>query len=1131
MSLQLILGSAGSGKSYQLYNEVISQSIKNPETNYLVIVPEQFTLQTQKDIVAMHPKHGVMNVDILSFLRFAYRIFDEIGGEGYPVLEDTGKSMVLRKVVEAKKNDLILFGTNVKKAGFINELKSLISELYQYNIQAEDFERMQEISGKKPVLKAKLSDLFTIYEGFRDYMKERYITAEEILSLLARVIDQSNWMKDTVICLDGFTGFTPCQYRLLSKMLQYAKKVMITVTIDPREKLEQEISEHQLFGLSKKMIRKLYQIAEETQTPIDYPVYPDKVSSCGVPFRFQGSPALAFLEANLFRYPYQIYTDKQEDILIHSTRDAEAEIAFVSREIKKLVREKGYRYRDIAIVSGDVKEYGRIVKRCFDLSQIPCFIDDKKDIMGNPFVELLRSVLVIVSEDFSYEGVMRFLRTGLTDCEAADIDLLENYIIATGVRGYRSYKEPFQRTYRSREAIPLDRINTVRSYLIEVLQPLYEMLKDKSKTIKDYTTAIYELGIGLRIEEKLDGFRADFQDNQMTSLSREFEQIYGIVMDLYDQMVLLLGEEHCSLKEFTQIIDTGLTEVKVGLIPPGVDEVVIGDTERTRLKDIRALFFVGANEGIIPKAIESGGILSDIERELLISNNIELAPTKRQQAFTEQFYIYLNLTKPREKLYITYHKVNGEGKAALPSFLISKLCQLIPSIRIKDEDLQEEDSEYILKDDGLSFLIEGIREYPGKEPTNQWRELCLYYKSRPEKQEILNRLVEGAFFINREKGISKQAAKLLYGNELKGSVTRLEKYAGCAFAHLMSYGLSLEQRQEYKLAVPDIGTIFHNAIDYFSKRLDTGEYTWHTIPDTVREQWAVESVARAVEEYESSVLKSSARNEYMITRIERITVRTLWALCNQIKQGSFEPLGYEQQFRHIPDSGLALGGRIDRLDIYEAEDKVYVRVIDYKSGNTLFDLGRVYYGLQQQLSVYLSAALDYLSKAYQGKEVIPAGIFYYHIDDPIVSKSEKAEEEIYKSLRMNGLVNHDKEILAFMDHKLMGPDGALAASVKSDIIPVETNKEGELNKRSSVASKQQLNQMIQYVNQKLVEDSRRILEGDTALNPYRLGEQTACDYCEYKSSCGFDPALPGYGFRNLAKKPVSEIKAEIWGES
>ena len=1130
MSLQLFLGSAGSGKSYQLYREVIEQSKQDMATNYLIIVPEQFTLQTQKDIVTMHPDHGVMNVDILSFLRFAFRVFDEVGGNEYPILEDTGKSMVLRKVVAEKRKDLILFGSNVKKPGFIGELKSLLSELFQYNIGPDDFGKMEEIAQKKPVLKAKLADILTVYNGFMSFMKERYITAEETLVILNKIIDQSQWLKDSVVCLDGFTGFTPTQYQLLGNVMKHAKKVIITITIDPKEDLDTAPKDHQLFGMSKKAIQKLYAIARDNDVAIEEPIYAETRNGSMVPYRFINSPALGALENNLFRYPYEIYDKDQDEIRVHASKDAKAEVAFVSREIKRLVREEGYRYKDIAVITGDIENYGRIVKESFTQLNIPCFIDYKKDILNNPFVELLRSAIAIVSEDYSYESVFGYLRTGLAGISTEDIDLLENYIIATGIRGSKRYSEPFTRNYRGREKVDLDRINKIRETLIEDIRPLYESLKDKSKTLTDYTQALYDLGIRLDIEEKLKRYHDRFIEADNPLLAKEFDQVYKIVMDLYDQMVLLLGSESCTIKEFGEILETGLMEAKMGLIPPGVDEIVVGDTERTRLKDIKILFFMGMNEGIVPKSHGTGGILSDIERELLLTNDIELAPTKRQQGFIDQFYIYLSMTKPKDRLYLTYHKINGEGKSVNPSYLIAKLKQLIDKLPIINEDDRNNDIEHILRDNGLSYLAEGLRTFGQEEVTDLWKELYVIYQSREETDRILKKLISGAFYINEEKGIGREAARLLYGQELEGSVTRLERYAGCAFAHFMSYGMSLEERREYKLAVPDIGNIFHNAIDNFSKELDRSQYTWHNIPDDLREDMAIRCVEQAVADYENSYIRSTKRNEYLITRIKRITIRTLWALCNQIKQGSFEPLGYEMAFRHLPHNSLRLHGRIDRIDVYEDEDKVYVRVVDYKSGNTTFDLNSIYYGLQQQLSVYLSAAMDYLTKRNPDKEVVPSGIFYYHIDDPIVDKSGHVEDDIIKKLKMNGLINKDKKVLSLMDGNLGGPDGNLRPSVKSVIVPAETNKDGELTKRSSVAKGKEIKALIDYVNKKLIEDGEQILDGDTRLNPYRSNNRTACDYCEFRTICGFDSRLPGHGYRNLNKKSTEELKKEIFGE-
>lgn len=1160
MSLQLYLGSAGSGKSYQMYRNIIEESQKNPGTNYLIIVPEQFTLQTQKDIVSMHPRHGVMNVDILSFMRFAYRIFDELGGNDFPVLEDTGKSMVIRKVIAKKSKELILFGAGIKKTGFINELKSLLSEFYQYNIRPEDFKQMMDISARKPVLKAKLQDIRTIYEGFADFMKERYITAEELLVVLSKVIDRSDWLKNSVICLDGFTGFTPCQNEILAKMMSLAKKVMVTVTIDPRESLGDKESEYRLFGLSHKTIDKLTEIADATSTRIDEHIYVQGKTACRTPYRFNNSPALAFLERNLFRYPYELYKQEQDEISIHCAKNPEAEIAFVVREIKRLIRDEGYRYKDIAVVTGNIEAYGRIAKHYFNQAAIPCFIDYKKEILVNPLVVFLRSAIQIVSEDYSYESVFAYLRTGLSDISREDTDILEDYVLALGIRGAKSYLEPFKRTFGRKKPIDLERLNSIRDRLIGEIHPLYEILKDKTKTVRDYTRALYELGIKLNVWGKLEELNEFFKEKDMALMSKEYDQVYRIVMEIYDQIVMLLGDEYISIKEFTEVFETGLVEAKVGLIPPGMDEIVIGDTQRTRLKDIRALFFIGVNEGIVPKVIGSGGILSDIDRELLTNNGIELAPTKRQQAFTENFYIYLSMTKPKDRLYITYHRVNEEGKSLGPSYLIGKLLSYFKdnSLVIKNQDGQDNNLEHILWDGGISYLAEGLRrlqdgkteKYDNKQDNNEenkeknkeaelsieerasiiFNELYYYYNEDNDRRRILELLKSGAFYVNSERGISKEAAHLLYGDELSASVTRLERYAGCAFAHFMSYGLSLEERREYKLAVPDIGNIFHDAIDEFSKMLDISDYNWHTIPDYIREEWAVMSVEKAVEDFEGSYIRSNKRNEYLIKRIERITIRTLWALCNQIRQGAFEPSGYEMPFYHVLDDSLSLAGRIDRMDLYETEDKLYVRVIDYKSGSTSFDIQSIYHGLQQQLAIYLSAAMDFLSKEHKSKEIVPAGIFYYHIDDPIVAKSDEIDEDIYKSLKMNGLVNKDKEIIGFMDNKLGCPDGSLRASAKSDIIPVGINKEGELSKRSSVADNNQIKSLLDYVNQKLINNKDNILEGDTSLNPYRSGERKACDYCEYRSACGFDPRLPGYSYRNLAKRPIDELKEEIWGE-
>lgn len=1154
MSLQLILGSSGSGKSYQLYQEMIQKSLVNQSTNYIVIVPEQFTMETQKDLVSMHPNKGIMNIDILSFLRLAYRVFDEVGGNEKLVLEDTGKSMILRKVVELKKEQLILFGSSLKKQGFINELKSLLSEFYQYSVTPSDLENMIELTSKKPMFQSKLKDFLVVYNGFKEYLSEKYITQEEILDVLLEVIDQSDIIKNSVICFDGFTGFTPSQYKLLAKLIKQAKKVLITVTIDKRENISSVDEEFKLFHLSKNTITRLLNMAKEENVSIDKPIYPQDLSRTKekVPYRFIKSSALASLEHNIFRYPYKQFEDEQEDITMHHTNNPSKEVSFITREVQYLISEKGYRYKDIAVVTGDIETYARLIEREFSRVNIPCFIDNNKDVLSNPLVELILSLIDMISKDFSYESVFRYLRCGFIDIEIEKIDRLENYVIALGIRGFTMWNKEWTRVYRCKAEIDLEQINEIRNQVVEPLVFIKESLTNKKNTVEMFTRDIYNFMIKLNAQRKLEELGEGFNKKGLLQLSKEYAQVYKIVMELFDKIVDLIGEEVMPLKEYGDILKAGLEEAKVGIIPLRIDQIVVGDIQRTRLKDIKALFFIGVNDGIVPAIGGSGGLISDLEREILVENKVELAPTKRQSAYIEQFYLYLNLTKPQNKLYVTYSKVGSDGKTLRPSFLIGVLIKLFPKIKVIDEDITEFKLENVLYGRYLkNYLVEGLRQYKDIQMTMEWKELFSWYMMEEKTKNQILPLIHAAFYKNEEKGLSKAVSSVLYGNELSNSVTRLEKYASCAFAHFISYGLELMERQEYKLEVPDLGNIFHDAIDRFSTKLKTNSLNWHTITDEERDLLVTESVNEAATDYGNYILKSSKRNEYMINRVLRITKRTIWALCEHIKLGEFEPSAYELKFSyldhidaiHIPlskDEKMTLQGRIDRVDVCKEDDEVYVKVIDYKSGNTTFDIVSLYHGLQLQLVVYLSAALELEQKKNEKKKVIPAGIFYYNMDDPMIDKTgidtenlnvqEKIEiinKNILKELKMNGIVNHDKEIIKRLDKKFVGEEGNIKGSVKSDVIPVETNKEGYPTKRSSVASGEQFKAMNKFVREKIKVLGSEILEGNTTINPYKLGDKTACDYCEYSGICGFDLKLPGSKFRNLKKIDKSKVWEEM----
>ncbi|SHK80518.1 DNA helicase/exodeoxyribonuclease V, subunit B [Anaerocolumna jejuensis DSM 15929] len=1126
MSLKFIMGRSGSGKSYRLYHEIIEKSMEYPDSGYLVLVPEQFTLQTQKDIVTMHPLKGTMNIDILSFMRLAYRIFDETGKDNRKVLEDTGKTMVLRKLVANKKEELRFFSHDVNKQGFAEELKSLISEICQYSIRMEDLDRVSASLLGKERLKDKLHDVKVIYEAFQEYMENNYITAEEILEALIPSIGRSELIKGSIICLDGFTGFTPSQYRLLTELMKYARMVIVTVTIG-KDELREKDEPYKLFHLSRRTVDKLSKIAGEENIPLEETLFMEDCFKEKIPRRYLKNKELAALEENIFRYRIHTFDEPAKNIVLYGARNIENEVNSIICNIKTLVREKGYRYQEIAVVTGDIASYGRELKKGFEREGIPFFLDSKRDSMSNPFVELIRCALMIVYDNFSYEGVFGYLRTGLTGIEREDIDLLENYVLALGIRGKKRWEEPFSRLSRRTPEGDLTRINEARKKFCDTFLPFYEVLSNKSLTVTDYTKALYELGIRLEAPGQLADFAEEFLKENRLSEEKEYRQVYATVIALYDKLVELLGEERMPPREYAQVLEAGLREAKVGLIPPGLDQIVIGDIERTRLKDIKILFFAGVNDGNIPKKPSKGLILNDGDREVLEREKVELAPTGKQEIYTERFYLYLNLTKPKDMLYITFSKLSEDGKKLLPAYLISDIRKIFPALTVKEEEEERDAVSDILSiKEGLDYLIEGLRNFPDSREDLLWQELFQYYYREEEKRKELLRLVRAVFYIDEEKGLQKKAARELYGEKLAGSVTRFEKFAECAFAHFAAYGLELSEREEYRLSAPDIGNIFHKALELFSRKIKDSEYNWHTIPDEVRESLGDICVEEAVKDYGNLIFTSTKRYEAIVRRAKRILNRTLWAVCRQIRKGDFEPEAFELYFSDrtsldtltipvSPEESISLTGRIDRLDTYEEGDKLFLRVVDYKSGSVSFDLNSLYYGLQIQLAFYLGAAMELFYKDRKDKEVLPAGILYYNMEDPMVDRSEDVEESILKALKMNGIVNSDHDIVKHQDKSFETGGEGIRPSVRSDVIPVESNKEGELTKRSQGASTEEILLLLSHVRTMVGEMGKHILDGSTGAKPYKMANRTACDYCPYKDVCGFDTKLKSFEYKKL----------------
>lgn len=1134
MPLQFIIGSTGSGKTRRLYTDLIEKSIAEPEGRFFAIVPEQFTMQTQKDIVVLHPDHAVMNIDIVSFERLAYRIFEELSVEQLSVLDDMGKSMVLRKVAAGKKKELKLFGSHLEKVGFISEIKSMMSEFFQYGITEDTLTVMAE--GKEsPRLKQKLSDMLVLYKGFKDYSEGKLVTKEEILDRLCRVLPNSELIRGSTVTLDGFTGFTPLQYRVLDLLLSYCKKVIVTITMDPAENPYKESSEQHLFHLSKHTVCKLTDIAAAAGAGREEDILLNELPV----FRFKDAPALGFIEKELFRHRGRKY-DKDHNSLdsqlaLWQADSVIEEVQYISGEIGRLVKSEGYRYRDIAVVAGGLDTYAREIVRRFELNDIPAFIDNKKNILGNPAVELIRSALAIIGDNFSYESVFRYLKTGLVVSDREEMNRLENYVIALGIRGFKQWDSPWERVYRGAELLNLERLNAFREEIMTPLRVLRDVLRDKEADVRKRAEALVHFLTEISVEERMKELEAGFKAAGEVSLEKEYSQVYGLIMDLLDRLTALLGDERPKRKEFADILDAGFAEIKVGLIPAVVDRVVVGDITRTRLSHIKVLFFVGVNEGVVPSVSGRGGILTEAERKRLKEQKIELAPTAREEGFLQRLYLYLVMCKPSDKLYLSYAATSSDGKSLRPSGLITQLTKMFPGLEVRK--MSEETLALWSLPIGKEQLIKQLKQYDQSLTEPHFLETLRFFMRSPLYEREMRSLVEAAFHTYEDKGIGRTAAKEIYSNILHGSVTRMERYAACAYAHFLTYGLELSERAAYELDDADIGNLFHGAIDLYFKRMKEENRSFCGIEEGDRKRLVSECVAEVTSEYGNRILKSSARNAYLEKKVKKITDRTVWALTEQLKKGDFEPTAFEVTFTpadnlqamKIPlleDEAIHLKGRIDRIDICEDEDKIYLKIIDYKSGKTKFDLSQLIEGLQMQLVVYMDAALEKEQRKYADKKVIPAGIFYYNIADPMAEKKEDmneedTERELLKQLRMNGLVNSKTEVISHLDNRI---------ETDSDVIPVAMKAGLIQESKSSVASEARFEAMRGYVNRKLKNMGHEILDGRVSVDPYKRGTQTACDYCPYLSVCGFDTKTEGYGFRRFKKVKPEEVWEEIMPE-
>ncbi len=1136
MGLQLILGGSGSGKTTYMYEKLIKKSGKIlRKESYLAVVPEQFTMETQKNIVSLSPGNGTTNIDILSFDRLAKRIFDEAGRNPLKVLDDTGKCLIIRKIADENKEKLRMFLKKIKMPGFIDEMKSLISEFYQYGIGINELQNIYENLNGNNILKEKINDVLIIMRELEAYIKDRYVINEELLQKVCELIPDSEFVKNSYITFDEYTGFTPVQYKVIESLLRAGAEVNVALTIREPEKNMGGNLDTNIFSIAVKTAQKLKKTAENAGAII----YPDVI----LQENRRQNGELKYLENNIFKFgAKKKYWENIEKISIHHCSNKSNETDFVAAEILRLVREENYRFRDIAVVTGDIENYHNIVREKLDLYGIPYFIDNKTSLIKNPAIEAIRAAFEIISDNFSYESVFRYLRSGMTDVKMEDTDFLENYVLSRGIRGYKKYSEQF--------SVNDDVLNSAREAFFDEISILYDTMgRGKKFSLKEGVIKVYEFLVKLNAEEKLNELSRNFEEGGLLTRAREYSQVYGKIIELLDKIVFIMGDEQVKIKDFSNMLDSGFEEIKVGVIPASLDRVVVGDIERTRLNEVKVLFLIGANDGIIPKKESKGGIINNSERRFLADSNVELSPTERESIFNQKYYLYLVLSKMSDRLYVSYVMNGDDGKALRKSFIVSHIQKMYENISMVNETINTRAviARNIATEDKVrKYIAENIYLYLNgdldEQEKNQFRAL---YSMCVRGNIDISDLIEAAVYEAKPSKLSKAVTNAIYGQNLQNSVSRLEMFASCAYRHFVEYGLCLQPRREFEVNKIDVGNIYHKAIELFFKKVKSNKLSWKDLDDDIRDKMIKECVSLAVNEKGTDAIFDNSRSSYMVNRIEKIAEKTAMVIQKQIMAGEFVPTEFENYFsteknieslKFYYDDGSQMGlrGVIDRIDYFDAGDDLYVKIIDYKSGHKQVNINDVYNGLQLQLVLYMEAALELTKKKYPEKNVRPAGFFYYNIDNPIIKEDELSVSAAGGDM-LNAAMNETFKKLK-QDGYFVGNDNVMEAlqSRESDVpvVPLSFTKDGKLTSGSKAVTADDMDMLIGFVHNKSGELGEKIISGEIEKNPYitegvmgGINEKvTPCMYCDFNNICGFDKKIKGYDYRVL----VNQKEVEVW---
>jgi ATP-dependent helicase/nuclease subunit B len=1152
MSVRFIIGRSGSGKTELCLNEMREKLAENPGGEPIIyLVPEQMTFLSEQRLTTTPGLSGMIRAQVYSFTRLAWRVLQETGGINRYHLSSTGISMLIRKIIEEEKDKLTLFNRAADKNGFIDQMEQLLTEFKRYCVQPEELSvKSEELADKKALLD-KLNDLELIYQQFEESLKGKYIDSEDYFRLLADQAAVSDFLREAEIYIDGFHSFTPIEYMVIQQLMKHCGRVTVSMTLD-RPHISSHPDELDLFRMTGDTCQTLQTIPQAEGVTIEDPVV------LPAPLRFRNE-SLLHLEKYFDMIPIQEFSG---DTAVHIAQAANrrSEMEGIARKITGLVRKDGYRYREIAILSRNSHEYKDVLEAIFTDYGIPYYVDRKSPMQHHPLIEMLRSSLEIINGNWRYEPIFRAVKTELlfpfekSQAKLREkMDRLENYVLAYGIQGDKwTRKEPW--IYRRIRGLELENLpqtdaekrleeelNELRKMITAPLMRLSRQMK-KAENGRGLAEALYLFLEELEIPRKLERWKQSEEEKGNLVKAREHDQVWNGIIELLDQFVEILGNEKISPKPFAAIIESGIESLRFSLVPPAMDQVVAADLENSRLEEIKVVFVIGLNEGVMPAKLNDEGIFADEDREALLSSGLKIAPSSKTRLLDENFLAYKAFTLPSEMLFLSYPLANEEGKALIASPYIKRMQELFPNANnhlfVTDpaELTELEQLEYVCNENAtLSFLTSQLQWKKQHYPIYDfWWDVYNHYMDSEKWSGVAAKVLSSLFYENKTDKLPEKVSQELYGDLIQASVSRMEMFHSCPFSHFAHHGLKLRERQIFRLEAPDIGELFHAALKQIADTVNEQNWSWAKISKSQCEALASNAVEMLAPRLQNEILLSSNRHVYLKRKLEKIISKATYILSEHAKASGFSPVGLELGFgpkQELPPlhfslkngTKMELVGRIDRVDKATEGDNVYLRVIDYKSSEKDLNLSEVYYGLSLQMLTYLDIIITHSGKLV-GTESTPAGVLYFHVHNPMIQAGkmlsmDEIEKEIFKRFKMNGLILGEQNVIQLMDQTLETGD--------SKMIPAGINKDGTLKKRSRVVTSEEFEQFTHYVRDTYVKSGNLMLDGAIEISPYKMKNKTSCTFCSFKSLCQFDPSIKNNEYRNLPMLTKEEILKSI----